>query len=563
MTRRRSDTPTEGPSWFTRDGRVDAPFVLPQLPSEVPFGFLGRLLPTSQTAELRLQVHRVPAGRALEILDRAHAVASAELASGPGGPDARPAELAREVETTEEVARKVAAREQELWRVGLTVHGLGPTPARADRVRDDLRRRFRAAGFRVRVPTYEAAAAAGPPDLDGTETRPAGYWHTLPTDGVAAFFPFADESVAEPRGILTGLLLDDASPVLLDRWSHASYSWGVFGMTGAGKTFFTALTALRTLWMRPELDLVILDPLGEFVGLARALGGSVVEIAGGEHRFNPLDPSTTGGDRTEKAGRVSTVLRALFPSLRDEEGATLDAALARLYERGPAVPVLSDLRDEVERAPGDTGRLLSLLEVFRSGSLRGLDGPTSVEWSEGPTVLSLVGVPENQLPFHLAYLSDAVYGRVRYRPGPKLLIIDEAHLLARDASTGRFLDRLVRHLRHYDAGVILVSQNPDDFLGTESGRSLLRNLRATVLLRLSQVSEETRSFFDLTELEAQWLPKARLPKEAGYSEALLRLGPSHLPLALVASTPEYEFLVRALGDPRGRGAGPRDVPVEP
>ena len=239
--------------------------------------------------------------------------------------------------------------------MGVSVHAIGPNLPKTDRVRDDLRRRFRAAGFRVRVPTYEAAAATSAPDLKGTEARPAGYWHTLPTDGVAAFFPFLDEAVAEPGGVLTGLLLDDASPVFLDRWSHASYSWGVFGMTGSGKTFFTALTALRSLWMRPGLDLVILDPLGEFVGLAAALGGSVIEVAGGKHRFNPLDPATTGGDRTEKAGRVATVLRALFPSLRDEEGATLDAALARLYGSGVGVPILSDLIDEVERAPGETG----------------------------------------------------------------------------------------------------------------------------------------------------------------------------------------------------------------
>jgi hypothetical protein len=48
-----------------------------------------------------------------------------------------------------------------------------------------------------------------------------------------------------------------------------------------------------------------------------------------------------------------------------------------------------------------------------------------------------------------------------------------------------------------------------------------------------------------------------LPKEAGYSEGLLRFGPSHLPLAVVASTPEYEFLRTAL-----RPSGGARVPVE-
>ena len=51
----------------------------------------------------------------------------------------------------------------------------------------------------------------------------------------------------------------------------------------------------------------------------------------------------------------------------------------------------------------------------------------------------------------------------------------------------------------------------------------------------------------LTSAEAEWLPKARLPRDAGYSESLWRVGEFHLPLAVVASTPEYEFLGRSLG----------------
>lgn len=552
--RRSHRSPVEGPSWFHTGRRVDAPVILPELPSEVPFGFIGRLLPTQAGGELRLQLHRIPSEKALDLLERARAVATAELASGPDGTNARAAQLERETESAESVGRRVAARDQDLWRAGLSVHALALGTAAAERGRSGLLQRFRAAGFRPRIPMFEARAATGPPDLLGTEPRPSGYWHTLHTDGAAAFFPFVDETVAEPGGILVGLLLDDASPVVLDRWAHASYSWGVFGSTGSGKTFFTSLTVLRSLWMRPDLEVVVLDPLGEFAGLARALGGSVVGVTdrvGG--RWNPLDPATTGGDRSEKAGRVGAILRALFPSLRDEESAALDAALRRLYAAGPGVPEFSDLIAAIDAAPGELGRLRSLLEVFRSGSLSYLNGPTTGAWGTPMTVVDLTGVPEGHLPFHLAYLLDAVYGRCRDRPGPKLVVLDEAHLIARDPATGAYLDRLVRHLRHYDTGVILATQNPDDLLATESGRSLLRNLRATFLLRLAEVSDAARSFFALTEAEVAWLPRARLPRENGYAEALLRFGSAHLPVALIASTPEYEFLARALAGRRSDG----------
>jgi hypothetical protein len=535
----------ESATWLRVGRSYRAPLLIRQFPPEVPFGFLGRVLPTTEPVELTVEVHRIPAGRAREILHGARAVAEAELASG--GNSRETSELEVERETAEQTGRAVARRTQELWKVGLRMVATAASRPRAESVRTRLTERLTALGFRTRIPRYEVRSALAPPDLTGGESRPAGYWQTLPTDGIAALFPFADESIVEPGGILVGLALSDASPVFLNRWEHASHSWGIFGTTGGGKSFAAALTILRTLWMRPEVDVTILDPLGEFAPFVRSLGGSVVSLAdGAEGRLNPLDPVTTGGDRREKAARVGTMLRALFPSLQDEESAALDTAVMRLYEHGPAVPTFDDLVDGVRSA----GRLETLLEVFRTGSLRGVNGPTTVRTGPGPMAVDFRRVPDDQLPFHLSYVLDWAYGRLRDRPGPKLLFVDEAHLLVRHEATAQFLDRVVRHVRHFDAGIVVLSQTPEDFLRRPSGRAVLRNLYATAFLRLPEVSNEARAFFGLTGAEAEWLPKARLPREAGYSESLWRIGELHLPLAIIASTPEYEFLTSTLG--RGR-----------
>lgn len=543
MTVRR--TATEGPSTVRRGLIVEAPLLVERFPAEVPFGVLGRLLPTSTAAEARLELEPIPAPRALELLREVGAVAATELATSGERGAAPPAELEAEAATALALGQRVAEREQQLFRLGLAFVTRGPSPPWAERARSELVRRAQVLGLRLRRPLYEAGLALAPPSPDGVAARPAGYWHTLHTDGVAAFFPFVDEAIAEPDGVLVGLLLEDAAPVFLARFEHASHSWGIFGTTGSGKTFLAALTALRTRWRHPDLDLIVLDPLGEFTGWVRALGGHVVALArDGSARLNPLDPATTGGDRDEKAARVAAILRALFPSLTDEEAARLDSAVDRLYRAG-GTPTFSDLLGAIEKE-GNAGRLSVLLEVFRSGSLHYLDGPSNVVWQRGPTCVDLSGAPDSQLAFHLAYVLDAVYGRLRAGGRRSLLIVDEAHLLARDPATAAFLDRLVRHVRHFEGGVLLLSQNPDDFLQHESGRSLLRNLRATMLLRLAEVSPACREFFELTEAEAAWLPRARLPREAGYSEGLLRHGPAHLPLACVASAPELEFLTAAL-----------------
>jgi hypothetical protein len=544
-----SGAPVEAPTFWRVGRSYRAPLLVRQFPPEVPFGFLSRILPTNETLELSVEAHRIPSANALELLHGARAVAEAELATGGNG--GQTAELEVERASAEELGRAVARRTQELWKVGLRFVVLAPTRPHVEAKRTRLSERLSAIGFRSRVPRYEVREALLPPDLSAAEPRPAGYWHTLPTDGLASLFPFGDETVLESGGILLGLALSDASPVFVDRWSHASHSWGIFGTTGAGKSFAAALTLLRTRWLRPNTSIAILDPLGEYSTLVEALGGSVIRVADGVGgRLNPLDPVTTRDDRREKAARVGTMLRALFPSLRDEESAELDAAVTQLYERGPDVPTLRDLRDRVVDRGGTASRLATLLEVFRSGSLRALDGPTTARPTEMVVSVDFQGVPDDQLPFHLTYVLDWAYGRLADRTGGKLLLVDEAHLLARHATTEEFLDRIVRHVRHFEAGLLVLSQSPDDFLVRPAGRSLLRNLYATAFLRLPEVSAETRAFFGLTGAEAEWLPRARLPRETGYSESLWRVGELHLPLAIVASTPEYEFLEATLGRPR-------------
>ncbi len=548
----------EGTTWLRVGRSYRTPLLVRRFPPELAFGFVGRAVRPTDAVEFAFEAVRLPASRALALLQGARSVATAEL-SHDGGGNAT-AELEVERASAEELGHAVARRTQELWRVGLRWVGVGASRARAEAERERLAERLTALGFQTRVPRYEVREALRPAGHRPEDPRPEGYWQTVSSDGLAALFPFVDEAILEPGGTLVGLSLADGSPVVLDRWGHASHSWAVFGTTGAGKSFASALTLLRSRWMRPDLDIVILDPLGEFSRFVHALGGTVVPLRDpSAGRLNPLDPVTTGGDLPEKASRAGAMVRALFPTLADEEGAVLDTALGRLFDGARSTPTFDDLLDEVARS-GPAGRLGTLLEVFRSGSLRSANGPTTLGPLRSPVAVDLSGVPVDQLPFHLTYLLDWAYGRMRQGSGPKLLVVDEAHLLARHPATLDFLDRVVRHVRHFTAGLLLVTQGPDDFLAHPTGRSLLRNVSATAFLRLPEVSNDCRAFFGLTSAEAEWLPKARLPRDAGYSESLWRIGEWHLPLAIVASTPEFEFLERTLRSPApgGPAAPPRE-----
>ena len=548
-----SSSTEEGLGWIRKGGRVDAPLLVPALPSEVPFGCVNRLVPARSGCEFRMIIDPIRPEEALRLIDAAGSSAGAEIIH-PGNEPSRSSQLERELESARELGRQLVARETELWHTGLSFHSFGPSSAKAVALRDALGQRLRSMGFKPRIPGFHAGRLARPPEPGSEGTPPSGLYHTLPTEGVAAFFPFVDEGVQEPGGILVGLLLDDATPIFLNRWAESSHSWAVFGMTGAGKSFSAALWLLRTRWMTPGVDIVAVDPLGDICPMLKNLGGLVLAPgATPESRWNPLALGP-GLDQQQRVARIGTLMRTLFPSLRDEEAALLDSAVARVVASARIEPTLGDLLDALPGSGAAVKRLRGLLDVFVSGSLSSFNGRTTFNTDGNPLGIDLSGVPEEHLPFVLTLTLSALEERLRHSRGPKLLIIDEAHRLVRHASAGEFLDQLVRRARHYSTGVLLLSQNPEDFLGSESGRSVLRNVQATLLLRLPSVSNETRMFFDLSPGEVEWLPRARLPREAGYAEGLLRFGPAHMPLAIVASTGEYELL-------SGERDGPRDAPV--
>ena len=65
----------------------------------------------------------------------------------------------------------------------------------------------------------------------------------------------------------------------------------------------------------------------------------------------------------------------------------------------------------------------------------------------------------------------------------KLILIDEAHAYFESARTTSYLDSIYRSSRHYNASVISISQNLEDFTGTPEGKSMLSNSSMNFIFR--------------------------------------------------------------------------------
>lgn len=521
------------------------PLVVHRYPRELGVPALTPLGSADLSATSILRVRIVPPIDALREIRTERASIEAELGSIRSEGDPRVATLRQEADAVSGLEEAVVSRSTRLWNavVGFVVSGR--TSREGERGARTLEKDLAWLGFRMWDARYRVApllSAIGPATPFSTSM---GHPHT--DDGIASLLPLWEDRLEEPGGVLLGLHAAEGTPLLWDRFGHQSHSSAVFGQTGSGKTHASAVGWLRLRYRHPDLNLFVLDPIGGLTQVVRAMGGAVHRAGTDEVSINPLDPATTGGDVRLKTSTVNTLLRALIPSVTDEELAMVDTALSGLYEGSfpEHPPIMEDLYEALEQESRTPKRLLLLLRPLLDGSFHHLNYPTEMNLSDRLLGFDLSGITPSEMPFYLILLLDFIHGEMRRREGPKLLVIDEAHYLARTPGVSSYLDYLVRHARHYHGGLELLSQNPEDFLGSEESRSVILNLDSVLLLRLRDGGERVASLLGLSEDEVAWLKKTALPATSGFSEGIFRTGTQHLPVALVSTPEEHELLMAA------------------
>src|SRR3954470_14948090 len=226
-------------------------------------------------------------------------------------------------------------------------------------------------------------------------------YRNLDTSSLATTFPFSSSTLTMERGVLYGIAKHNASPVIFDPFdaSLENANAVVFAKSGAGKSYFTKLMALRSLLF--GVDFLVIDPEDEYRTLCDAIGGQYIRLASSSGLYlNPVDlplPADDWEARDLRAEQVAALLALLEIMLAEPghplgsyERAILDRALYRTYaakgidpnpethEKPP--PLMRDLLTALASEPGDAAAdLATRLERYVGGSLAGIfAGETNV-----------------------------------------------------------------------------------------------------------------------------------------------------------------------------------------
>jgi len=339
-----------------------------------------------------------------------------------------------------------------------------------------------------------------------------GRRRVLDTSSLATFFPWLDAELDEPDGIVIGRSRSSGCPVTLDPFDESRYAnanIGVFGHSGAGKTYLLSALAMGALGR--GVQVFVIDPEHEYGRLASQLGGVDVQLAlGSGHALNALDlrPSERHDESWigPAAADAVDLCAVICGGLDEPERALVESAVRAAY-RTLDQPVLRD----VARAIPKTSRISAVLRRWCDGSLGQMfSAQTNIDLDAPIVAFGMRELRDEMVaPVHFL-LAEALWARIKRRDRRRMLIVDELGLLFEDATIRRFVVNLARRIRKYHGSLVFATQNPGDLLASEAGAVVATN-PAIAFLGAQRPGEAAKlqQTFDLSERQRAALESAR------------------------------------------------------
>jgi hypothetical protein len=330
----------------------------------------------------------------------------------------------------------------------------------------------------------------------------------MDTTSLATTFPLTSAELSSDKGILYGINSQNDSFIIFDRFSLENSNMTIFATSGAGKSYFVKLEALRSLMLGTEV--IVIDPESEYQALAEAVGGEFISFSfNSPSKINPFDLTQIYEEGENQLGLKILTLHSLFKVIMGQLNATqealLDRALVATYRakgitQDPATqkrepPLMEDLyKILIGMETSEAQDLAARIEKFVRGSFVGMfDQQTNVEINNPFVVFSVKDMQEALRPIAMFIILDFVWTRIQRDLKKRLLIVDEAWHMMRYEDSAQFLWSVVKRARKY-------------FLGY------------------------------LSQGEKQLLMGANI------GEGIFFAGPHHAPISVVASSEEHELI---------------------
>ena len=407
----------------------------------------------------------------------------------------------------------------------------------------------------------------------------------IPAPTIAAMFPFIFDSIKDP-GLSCLLGVDFSGGVILfnqflyqikKEHNRNNANVIILGTSGSGKS--TAAKLLLRTHIRNDIQLVIIDPEGEFEDMAKLYGGDFIDLGkGGEFGMvNPLEVIMDADEEEIKQGLGYTVLTRTLQSLKafikyydpstEEDVITMFSEIVQdTYRRfgidfttdfskltSKDYPTFKDvyatIRGKLLSIPEKTHEkdILEKLELKIRPLVKELkyyfDGHTTIQPQSNFIVFNIREIMNSDRNIRNALF----FNILKYAWSLTLdtsintvLTVDEAHVLmsGNNVLGADFLGQIQRRARKYNTGTIIITQQPSDFSEPSiitQGKAIFDNASYYLVMGLKkQAVEDLAKLIDLNDNEKESI------KRYNQGEALFVCGSRRMRINIIATEQELD-----------------------
>jgi len=374
----------------------------------------------------------------------------------------------------------------------------------------------------------------------------------MDTTSLATIFPFTSSELTANEGIMYGINENNGSLIIFDRFTLENYNSCVFAKAGAGKSFLVKLEILRSFMF--DAEIIVIDPENEYETLCNAVGGENILFSfNSKSKINPFDLAQVREEGENELNQKILSLHSLFKiimgNMTATEEAILDRSLMATYQmkgitQEPATqtkepPLMEDLYKTLMGMEDPLSRSLAdRIEKYVRGSFSGIfDQHSNVDIKNKFTVFSLRDLEASLRPIAMFVILDFIWTKVRKELKKRILVVDEAWFMMRTPDSADFLNSIAKRARKYYLGLTTVTQDVEDFLKDDIGKSIITNSSIQVLMKQHPAAiEKVGSVFYLSEGEKQFLLSCDI------GEGLFFAGNNHVAIKVAASPQEHQLI---------------------
>jgi hypothetical protein len=370
------------------------------------------------------------------------------------------------------------------------------------------------------------------------------------TGAAATFFPFTGSDISMEDGVMFGVH-SNGGLIIINPFNSKQVenaNMVVFAKSGSGKSFFLKTVSCRLL---PTCNVYVVDPEAEYQNLCSQVNGQYVRLSTDSLQINPFELYGTakaskntpidkdiakeeGNFFREKLLNLITLLELLLSdegTLPQKEKAFLYKCLIKTYEnRGitmdptthPRQPpnmqeffviMSSALRGDDRFGVGeDTYGLSERLERY----LHLFPARTRISLENRYIDFNIRELNEALKPIGLFIITEFLWTKMRQArrsnviESNTIILIDEAWLLMQFRQGAKFLEEFARRIRKYGGGLWCTTQNSDDFLSSDEGKTILAMSTMKFLMKQdSSTIDSVVNTFKLSPSQRSFLLGAR------------------------------------------------------